>query len=452
MKLSVHEIIQATGAKLLYGQPCDFSGFSTNTRKIQKGELFFGLKGERFDGNDFLNDALARGAGGVVTDRADFKTELPGTILYTPDTLMAIQTLAGLVRMRLPVHVIAVTGSNGKTTTKEMISSVLSQKYNVLKSEGNLNNHIGMPLTLLQLEPFHNQVVTEFGMNHEGEISDLCRIASPDCAVITNIGKAHIGFLGSMEAIREAKLEVTQYVKQLVVNFDDDFLMESAVEFRGELITYGMNKNGAMVRVEELKPASVGYEFVLHWDNSKVKVKLPVQGLFNVSNAAAACAVGVVRGLTPEQIQAGLESYKGVSMRFEITEHKGVTFINDAYNANPSSMEEALKTLSAFKPEGRRIAVLGDMFELGDFSEAIHTELGKKSGQWGLDLFIGVGPLMAIASRAVRDGVVSEHFATAAEAGLYLKERLQPGDVVLFKGSRAMKMETALPEVFDNAL
>jgi len=270
--------------------------------------------------------------------------------------------------------------------------------------------------------------------------------------VITNIGKAHIGFLGSMEAIREAKLEVTQYVKQLVVNFDDDFLMESAVEFRGELITYGMNKNGAMVRVEELKPASVGYEFVLHWDNSKVKVKLPVQGLFNVSNAAAACAVGVVRGLTPEQIQAGLESYKGVSMRFEITEHKGVTFINDAYNANPSSMEEALKTLSAFKPEGRRIAVLGDMFELGDFSEAIHTELGKKSGQWGLDLFIGVGPLMAIASRAVRDGVVSEHFATAAEAGLYLKERLQPGDVVLFKGSRAMKMETALPEVFDNAL
>ena len=449
MKLQINEIIEATEAKLLFGDKKVFSGFSTDTRNIQKGELFFAIKGERFDGNDFINDALKKGAG-VVTNCRNFKTELAGTVFYAEDTLKALQSLASFVRLKSQSHLIAITGSNGKTTTKEMIASVLSEKYKVLKNEGNLNNHIGVPLSLLRLETYHEQVIIEFGMNHRGEIRQLSKLSSPNCAVITNIGKAHIGFLGSMEAIREAKLEVAEYVKQLVVNYDDDFLMKGAEGFSGKLITYGVNKPGAMVKVENLTWMETGYDFTVNWGSNTIRIKLPVHGLFNISNAVAACAIGVIRGLTPGQIQDGLNNYRGVSMRFEITEHKGVRFINDAYNANPSSMEEALKTLSTYSPSGRRIAVLGDMLELGEFSEEIHSELGKKLYMWKLDMFIAVGPMMALAAKA-SNGVAAKHFETAHEAGLYLKEFLHPGDLVLLKGSRAMKIEAAL-EVLRNAL
>lgn len=449
MKLQVGEIIEATGAELLFGSQKDFSGFSIDTRTIKKGELFFALKGERFDGNDYINDALKKGAG-AVTDRRDFKPELAGTVLYAADTLKAMQSLAHYVRIKGSLDVIAITGSNGKTTTKEMIASVLSQKYRILKNEGNLNNHIGVPLSLLRREPFHELAVIEFGMNHRGEIRQLSRLSSPNCAVITNIGKAHIGLLGSMEAIREAKLEAAEYVKKLVVNYDDDFLMKGVSGFSGELITYGVNKLGAMVKAEGLGRTEAGYDFTVKWGKNIIRIKLPIHGLFNISNAAAACAVGVIYGLAPEQIQAGLKNYKGVSMRFEITELNGVTFINDAYNANPSSMEEALRTLSTYKPSGKRIALLGDMFELGDFTEEIHTALGKGMKQWNLDMFIGVGPMMFLAVKA-SNSVTARHFETAREAALFLKDFLQPGDLALLKGSRAMKIESAL-EVLRNAL
>ncbi|MBI4843325.1 MAG: UDP-N-acetylmuramoyl-tripeptide--D-alanyl-D-alanine ligase [Nitrospirae bacterium] len=448
--LTVEKVMKATGARLLSGEDGHFSGVSIDTRTISDDELFFALKGERFDGHDFLNEALVRGRGAVI-DKAPAVLPKGRAILYAADTLRALQDLACYLRKEFDIPVIAVTGSNGKTTTKEMAYAILSQKYTVLKNEGNLNNHIGLPLTLTKLTENFEAAVLEMGMNAAGEIRRLCEIAIPTHGIVTNIGTAHIGRLGSREAVRSAKLEMLPGLSVAVLNADDEFLMSGLEGFSGKIVTFGI-RNEADVMAKRLSVAETGSLFELSLrGEAAVEVNLPVHGLFNVYNALAAAAVSSSLGVSPSAIKNALEGYMPFPMRFEVTRRGGITIINDAYNANPSSIKEALKEMSLMAPEGRRVAVLGDMLELGDFTEEAHRSIGRILLENGVHVFVAVGETMGLAAdEFVKGGAAGSslfRFGTSEEAGRHIMEILKEGDTALFKGSRSMKMENAIKGV-----
>ena len=449
MTLTVEDIIKATGGELLTEDSRTFSGASIDSRTIGEGELFFAIRGEKFDGHNFLNEALLKGGGAVVDSRSPAMPE-NRTIIRVKDTLKALQDFAHFLRMKMDIPVVAITGSNGKTTTKEMLSSILSRRFKTLKNEGNLNNHIGLPLSLMRLEPDHEAVVLEMGMNAPGEIRRLCGIAVPTHGVITNIGTAHLGMLGSYEAIRDAKLEMLDRVGVAVLNADDVFLMQGVTEvkkFRGEIITFSM-KNESQVMAKNIQTTETGSRFKLEFrDVGTISVDLHIHGTFNIYNALAASAVCFSLGIKIDAIKTALEDFRAVPMRFEITESEGITVINDAYNANPSSMEGSLRELIRPGIGGRRVAVCGDMLELNEFSEDAHRDLGKLISAMNIDVFIAVGEMMNLAaeecvkSKSGKSVPEVYTFRNADDAGRDIMNILKAGDTVLVKGSRSMRME-----------
>lgn len=455
--LTVQNIIEATGGELLSENAKTFSGISIDSRKISEGELFFAIRGEKFDGHDFLEKALYKGSGAVV-DRKPALLPAGKVIIYVNDTLRSLQDLANFLRMKLDIPVVAVTGSNGKTTTKEMIYRILSGKFRTLKNEGNLNNHIGLPLSLTRLNPYDEAVVLEMGMNASGEIRRLCEIAGPTHGVITNVGSAHVGRLGSYEAVRAAKLEVLERVSVAVVNNDDGFLMKGIEElenFRAEIITFGIN-NTSDVMAKDLKVSQMGSAFLLETREAESAwVSLNVPGLFNVYNALAASAVSVSLGVGIEEIKTALEAYRGIPMRFEIMKIKDITVINDSYNANPSSMEKSVKELVRLGTGGRKVAVLGDMLELDEFSEKEHRATGDIIRETGVDVFVAVGEMMGLAaeeSRKVKGGKTAPEvftFKDVYSAKEDIMDILKQGDTVLVKGSRSMSMEKIIEGITD---
>ena len=455
--LTVENIIKATGGELLSENTKTFHRVSIDSRKISEGEVFFAIRGERFDGHDFLEKALLRGSGAVV-DRKPGSLPPGKVIVYVNDTLRSLQDLAHFLRMKLDIPVVAVTGSNGKTTTKEMIYGILSGKFRTLKNEGNLNNHIGLPLSLTRLNPYDEAVVLEMGMNASGEIRRLCEIAGPTHGVITNIGSAHVGRLGSYEAVRAAKLEVLERVSVAVVNNDDGFLMkgiEALENFRGEIITFAVN-NTSDVMAKNVIVSKQGSDFILEIrDTERAQVRLNVPGLFNVYNALAASAVSVSLGVEIKEIKTALEAYRGVPMRFEIINMKGITVINDSYNANPSSVEKSVKELARLGTGGRIVAVLGDMRELDAFSEKEHRAAGDMIRETGVDVFVAVGEMMGLAaeeSRKVKGGKAGPEvfiFKDVYSAKENIMDILKQGDTVLVKGSRAMSMEKIIEGITD---
>ncbi|RMD52278.1 MAG: UDP-N-acetylmuramoyl-tripeptide--D-alanyl-D-alanine ligase, partial [Nitrospirae bacterium] len=370
------------------------------------------------------------------------------TIIYVEDTLLALQELARYIRLKSNVKVTAITGSNGKTTTKEMLHAILSTKYKVLKNEGNLNNHIGVPMTLIKLaeDPYEHAVV-ECGMNASGEIRRLREIAEPDSGMITNIGPAHIGRLYTMEAIRDAKLELIEDIDTAILNYDDTFLMEGAKTYNNKVLTFGL-KDGAHMLAKDIELSEDGSEFTIvkHRD-WQVRVRLNTPGLFNVYNALAAALLGSIFGIEKEDIASALENYNGFNMRFEIIRKRGITLINDSYNANPASMRASIQTLSLFNKKGRKIAILGDMFELGESSIDAHISVIKELPKAGVELFIAVGEMMKEASEHVADHLNIERFSNSSQAGREAVRLLKDGDVVLVKGSRGMEMEKAIEEI-----
>lgn len=446
---TVDEIIEATGGELLSGNPGTFSGVSIDSRTVSGGDLFIAIKGETFDGHDFLESALEKAGGAIVHNRTG---PLPGgkALIYVNDTLRSLQDLAHFVRIKRDVPVVAVTGSNGKTTTKEMISAILSQRYKTLKTAGNFNNHIGLPLTLLKLEPDDEMIVLEMGMNAAGEIRRLCEIAAPSHGVITNIGLAHVGRLGSREAVRDAKLEILDGLSVAVVNADDDFLVEgisSAENFSGRIITFGIN-NDALVMAVNISMTENGSDFMLEIkDSGRLQVSLNIHGLFNVYNALAAAAVSFHFGLSINEIKQALETCTGFPMRFEMIKKGGYTVINDSYNANPSSMKESLRELVLVGAAGRIVAVLGNMNELDEFTEEEHLSIGRVVSELGVDVFVAVGDKMGLAARESMKivGKKSERevysFADVDSANENIMDILKEGDTVLVKGSRSMAME-----------
>ncbi|MEI8342089.1 MAG: UDP-N-acetylmuramoyl-tripeptide--D-alanyl-D-alanine ligase, partial [Verrucomicrobiota bacterium] len=358
------------------------------------------------------------------------------------DTLLALQQIAASYRRTLPLKAVVITGSNGKTSTKDFTAAVLSRRFKVIKTEGNLNNHIGLPLTLLRASAADEIGVFEIGMNHPGEIGPLAQIAQPEVGVITNIGVAHIEFMGSRDAIAAEKGMLAEALGSgghLVLDTEDDYTPAIAGRTRAKVI-----RSGAEVCVTEVRQDADGSTFTVHENDRSAQVQLPVPGRHMISNALLAIAVGTIFGLTLEECAAGLAKSRLTKGRLELKTIRGIRVIDDSYNANPDSMVAALQTLSGMPAQGRRIAVLGKMNELGVESERGHRRVGEAAGREGIDCLVAVGTVAAwIADAAVESGVKEViRVATTGEAADVLRKMAQPGDVMLVKGSRSVKMET----------
>lgn len=450
-KLKVKDMVEITNGKLIWGdglQECHH--FGKDTRVIQKNDTYIGIKGESFDGNLFWKQALEKGASTVIVQGIDFTNEnlekyQGKSIILVKDTLDALQKIATLKRSYYDIPVVAITGSVGKTSTKDMIASVVSQKYKTLKTIGNNNNHIGLPLTILNLED-HEVAILEMGMNHEGEIRLLTNIAKPTLAVITNIGTSHIGNLGSRENILKAKLEILEGMEDpyLMMNQDNDLLKQWGKQNHGKIKikTYGVD-NPSEIQAEDIILEEEGSQFVAVLKDKKFKVSVPVAGIHFVYNALCAILVGDALGLTIEQIQKGITSFELTKKRMDITTlNKGIKIINDAYNASFESMQASLKILGEYK-NNRKIAVLGDMFELGEFAKELHQKVGQEVVINQIDFLICSGEnAKYIAQSAKEQGMKEElvyYFESKEEIMDFIEKIKKPEDVILFKASNGMK-------------
>jgi UDP-N-acetylmuramoyl-tripeptide--D-alanyl-D-alanine ligase len=425
------------------GENSVFTGVSTDTRSLRRGDLFVALRGERFDGHTFVESAFAAGAAAAMVDGRAHLTRPDWPLLIVPDTRLALGRLAAWWRERFSIPVIAITGSNGKTTVKEMLAAVLREaagKEGVLATAGNLNNDVGMPLTLLRLQPDHRYAVIEMGMNHLGELRYLTQLARPDIALVNNAGTAHIGELGSREAIARAKGEIYEGLRPggvALVNADDDF-----AELWRE-----MNAGRRVVDFGIERPAAISAQYEMSGDATLMTVRTPqtqylvrlsVPGVHNVRNALAAAAMADVLGLRPAYVAAGLSNYAGTAGRLQRKRTgSGATFIDDTYNANPDSVTAAIDVLML--APGKRLLVLGDMGELGAAGEQLHAEVGAHARRAGVDQLFTLGTLSQAAARSF--GPRARAFEDLDALCAALDQALTADTTVLVKGSRFMRME-----------
>ncbi|MCK4910354.1 MAG: UDP-N-acetylmuramoyl-tripeptide--D-alanyl-D-alanine ligase [Thermodesulfovibrionales bacterium] len=444
-RLTFEEVLEATGGRVLFGRHNGVEGISIDSRSIGEKDFFVALKGERFDGHDFVADALKKSAGAIVSI-PPVAPPSNKTVIHVDNTLKALQNIARYIRIKYDPQVLGITGTNGKTTTKEMSASILSTRLSVLKNSGNLNNQIGLPLSMLDMDENHEAAVLEMGASAPGDIRELCGIAEPDFGIITNIGYAHIEGFRDIASVRLAKMELLEAVGSAAVNADDEFLMEGISLYKGSLLRFGTSDD-ADVRASDVALGQRETSFHLHMPNGDAPVRLRLSGMFNVYNALAAASAGYLFGFSAEDVSGGLEGFKGLPMRLEFKDINGSTIISDVYNANPSSMEEAIKEL--LRQRGKRaIAVLGDMLELGLYSETAHRKLGRWMAELKVDVLIAVGKEMrAAAEEFQKAGGEAVCADDASRAGVLLRQMLGQGDTVLIKGSRSMKMENVLKEV-----
>ncbi len=430
------------------------NGYSIDSRTVQPGELFFAVKGERHDGHDFLPSALERGAVAAVVSRARVAS-LPDAVLAVPlliaeDPLTALQALASHVRRQWGRRVVAITGSAGKTTTKEAIAAALGAKFSVLKSHGNLNNGFGLPLQLLRLQPEHEYAVVEMGMSHAGEIAVLARIASPDWGVVTNVGTAHIeGFSDGQAGIARAKFELVAALPQngvAFLNCDDAYVSQFGRDFMGQVVYFGAGPCADPQLLEAHEDLS-GLHVQFRAGKRVGALTLNLLGAHNASNALAGLAVALEAGVEMDDAVAALESLTAGDKRGQVIEIDGVTILNDSYNSNPEALRSMIQTLAS-RPAGRRILVAGEMLELGERGPALHAACGRAAAEAGLDLVAGVqGNAVHLAAASCSAGVGSLFLPSAEAAGQWLASTIRPGDVVLVKGSRGVHLERAIEAV-----
>lgn len=421
----------------------------TDTRKIQPGSLFVCLRGERFDGHSFASQAAQLGAAALLVDHP-VDADVPQ--LVVTDTGKALLQLAGWYRRRFQLPVVGLTGSVGKTTTKEFIALVLGAKYNTLKTQGNLNNEIGVPQMLFRLEDSHTAAVIEMGMNHFGEISRLTRAVAPTVGLITNIGVSHIENLGSRAGILQAKLEILEGMAPdapLIVNMDNDMLRTVKLGDR-PLLTFAIDDQRADFTATDIAEQGSTTTFTVHHSTFTQPVTIPTVGIHNVYNALAAMAVGYVTGVDPAAAASALANYVPAGMRQNLVQVGGVQVIEDCYNASPDSMRAALQTLGKL-PVNRRYAVLGAMLELGDYAKEAHTQVGKMAAENGIDGVLAYGADAAyIVEAAKQAGLENARlFDTKESLAQSLAQQVQPGDGVLFKGSRGMHLEDVMHTVYE---
>ncbi|MBM4285869.1 MAG: UDP-N-acetylmuramoyl-tripeptide--D-alanyl-D-alanine ligase [Deltaproteobacteria bacterium] len=456
------DVVAAIRGALLQGSPAAaFLGVSTDSRTCQSGQLYVALKGERHDGHDYLGKALERGARGLlVEDRPQFRRQAWDgrvAVIAAPCTLAALGDLARAWRSRFSLPLAAVTGSCGKTTAKEMTARVLSRNFRVLKNELNLNNLIGLPQTLFQLDAGYDAAVVEMGMNRFGEIRRLTEICRPTVGVLLNVYAAHTEGVGDVAGVARAKGELIRALEPgaaLVYNADDHRVARQAQDFTGTAVGFGFGPQ-ADLRASDREPRGrAGQTFRLHWRGASWSLTLQVPGLHQVYNALAATAVGLLLGVAPEAVAAQLADFRAIVRRSQVAAlTNGVHLLNDCYNANPGSMAMALQTLTELRDDGRAVAALGDMLELGAGAVKAHRELGRLAARAGLDYLVVYGNFREEVAAGAREGGLPAariHPVESHDQGaLALREFLQPGDWLLVKGSRSMRMERLLEALED---
>jgi len=448
MKLGLGQIAKFIGATGSFDADAEALAYSIDSRSIKPGQLFFAVKGERLDGHDFVEQAFANGAVASVIRREDAgRYSDRSKLLMVDDTLLALQTLATSVRNLWGKPLIGLTGSAGKTTTKEAVAHVLATRFRVLKSEGNFNNHFGLPLTLLRLENDDEMAVIEMGMSHAGEIAALANIALPDVGIVTNVAPVHLENFDSIEGIAAAKRELIEALPPhgtAILNLDDEYVSQFGRGFTGRVITYGVDSK-AHVRAENVQSLGAeGSRFDVIADGTGQAVKLPLVGSHNVYNALAAIAAGIDRGISLAEAAESLASLKPANKRGEVLHFGNITLIDDCYNSNPKALNAMVDALAAMKAT-RRIVVAGEMLELGPASEEMHRECGRHMAEPKIDILIGVrGIAKAMVEAASQEGIRAEFVSTPEEAGAWLVREARDGDVVLLKASRGVKLEKAI--------
>ncbi len=421
---------------------------SNDTRTLAPGALYVALRGENFDGHDFVAAAAEAGAAAVLVERgAEVDAPEGVAVVRAADTLSSLQSLAARYRGHLGLTVVGITGSSGKTSTKDLVSAVLAEEFAVSATAGNLNNHIGLPLSMLAADDRHELGVWEMGMSNPGEIELLARIASPDVAVITNIGVAHIESMGTREAIAQEKGMLAEAVGErglVVLNAEDEFSEAIAARTRGRVCTVGFGAGD--FRAEGVTVSADGTAFELVAGGERVPVRIAVPGRHMVTNALLAAAVGSHLGVSPGAVARGLGGASLAGGRLQQVEIGGVSYIDDSYNANPDSMSAAIDTLGEIACEGRRFVVVGGMAELGERSEAEHREVGRAAARAGIDFILSVGELAGPVAEGVNGDARGhvEHFSSHADCAGFLAGEARPGDLVLVKGSRSSGMEKVL--------
>ena len=453
--LTPGDIVAATGGRLEQGSAeRDIGGISIDSRTIAGGELFLAIRGDRFDGHDFIQAAMSRGALGAIveTERAEAARDIargrPDVVIITvADTTQGLQDIARDVRRRAGTKVVAITGSAGKTTTKEVAADFLSTRFRVFRNKGNLNNHIGLPLSLLELRSRPEVAVVELGMNHPGEIRTLVRVAEPEVRVWTNVGDAHVGFFASPDAIADAKAEVLEHARStdvLVANADDDRIVARTKLFTGRVTTFGIDRPADIQATTVEDRGLEGSRAIVRTPAGEMPLDTPLLGSGNLANVLAATAVAVEFGVPLDQIAARAARLQPAHHRGELLRLPGgVTLIDDSYNSSPSALRRALQVMKVATGSARKIAVLGEMLELGSHSERLHQECGAAAAAAGLDLLIAVGgpPARVLAAHAIAGGMPGGavlYATTSAEAADLAVQRIRPGDLVLVKGSRGI--------------
>lgn len=440
MKFALRDVAAMVAVKL--DSDVEVTGWSVDSRSVRPGDLFFALRGPNHDGHAYIGEVFQKGAVAVVADRA---VETPGDVIRVENTLGALQAMARGARKKFAGDVVAVTGSAGKTTTKDVIAEMLSAAMNTAKNEGNLNNHVGLPLSLLRLPDDARAAVLEIGMNHAGEIRELASIARPDVGVVTNVGYAHIEFFESIEGIAAAKRELVESLPATgaaVLNADDARV--SKFPFAGRRVLYGQSAE-AEVRAEDVEYSLEGTSFRV----GATKFKTPLTGRHSVSNILAGVAVAGLYGIGPARLTAAVQNLLPGKMRGERFHDRGVLVYNDCYNSNPDAVRAMLDVLRD-TPARRRIAVLGEMLELGRWAEPLHRDVGTYAAEQGIDVLVGIrGAACCTLDAATRAGLragAAFFFEDPAEAGRHLAGLAREGDAILFKGSRGVHVECALEE------
>ena len=459
MSWTLGEILAATGGKVTSsGKIARYGEIVTDSKQVKGNSIFVALKGERHDAHDFVGDAVRRGAACVIVHRSLPTATLgPATIVRVGDTLRALGDLAHYRRERLAPMVLAITGSNGKTTTKEMVAAILAQgslagqslRGRVLKTEGNFNNLVGLPLTLLRLTKRHKVAVVELGTNSPGEIQRLAEIADPDLGVITTVAAAHLAGLKNLPGVAREKGSLYRAVRRngmIAVNLDDPWVRRLGAKFAGKKLTYGA---AGQLRAQALRVrAGRGMAFALRYGGQQARINLNYLGRHNVTNALGAAALTLGAGVSLAAVRRGLAQAKPFTMRMQRESWRGIGIINDSYNANPGSMQAALDTLALIGGRGKKIAVLGDMFELGKQSVKEHRQLGRLAAQARIDLLYLLGDQAGTVRRgALRAGMKAHQVTVGADHGdlaTRLRQQVKRGDWLLIKGSRGMKMEKVL--------
>ncbi|NMA67757.1 MAG: UDP-N-acetylmuramoyl-tripeptide--D-alanyl-D-alanine ligase [Clostridiaceae bacterium] len=451
--LSAKTIQKMVGGRLKGAEDIMVSSVSTDTRTLEKGALFVAISGERFDGHNFVEEAIKKGAALVmVQEKSNIPDDVPA--IFVSETISALGMLAKNYRALFNIPVIAVTGSVGKTSTKDMIASVLSAHYKVHKTQGNFNNEIGLPLSILEMDDTHEVAVFELGMRGFGEISELSRIANPDIAIITNIGISHIERLGNRQNILKAKLEILDGLKKdgtIILNGDDELLSGLRGLLNYKTIFYGINEGQDIWAFDLSSKGEEGVKFQVQTLTNDMDLFIPAPGIHNVHNALSAIAVAQTLNMTEKEIEEGLLSYSSSRLRMNIEEKDGIKSINDSYNAAPSSVRAALNVLCDIGKGMRKWAVLGDMLELGEWAEEAHKEIGRLVSELSIDYLVGIGSLAKWYIKGAEENKDNKTttilFGSISEAKPYINTLIQKGDVLLFKGSRRMNLDVLVREL-----